>query len=186
MLTDREITEFLFLEDGDQRGDLALVFGNRYWRDPLAKGIELYKKGLVPKILFSGGVNDSTGEQEAENMYAEALKLGLPKEDLYLENQATSTLENVLFAKKLIEEKIGWDKVKTVCGVMVNAHARRALMTMKKHFPPNVVLKACPYVFSGLPVTKDNWPEFERARKLVERELNKIETYLAKGDIAVL
>jgi hypothetical protein len=93
----------------------------------------------------------------------------------------------VLFAKKLIEEKIGWDKIRTVCGVMVNVHARRALMTMRKHFPSNIILKACPYVYTKYEFADaENWPKFERARQVVESELKKIETYLAKGDIAVL
>lgn len=176
----------MFLEDKDQRGDLAVVFGIENWRDPLTKAVSLYREGLIPKLLFTGGINKKSSEPEAENMYEEALRLGLPKEDLYLENQATSTLENVLFANKLIEEKIGWDKISTVCGVMVNVHARRALMTMKKVFPPGTKLKACPYVYSGFPYPDkaEDWPKFERAVVIVNRELKKIETYLAKGDLA--
>ena len=105
-MTTDEISGYLFLEDKNQKGDLAIVFGIRDWRDPLEKAIELYKTKNVNKLLFTGGVNRGSMQHEALNMYEEALRLGIPKIDLLLEDKATNTLENVIFSKKLLEEKI--------------------------------------------------------------------------------
>ena len=65
---------------------------------------------------------------------------------------------------------------------MANAHARRVLMTLKKHMPKNMIFKACPYYYKRFGVTKENWMNSE-TRARVESELEKIKAYLAKGDI---
>lgn len=138
VMDDKEISDFLFLEDKEQSGDIAIAFGIKDWQNPLNKAMELYEKGSVNKILFTGGVNRVSGEQEAISMYEEAIKRGIQKEDLLLESGASNTLENVLFSKKVLEKTGELFKIKRICAVMANIHARRVLMTFKKHFPENL------------------------------------------------
>ena len=57
-MTDSEITKYIFLDDVEPKGDIAFVFGTwNAWKPSVEKAVELYKKGLVPKMIFSGGVN---------------------------------------------------------------------------------------------------------------------------------
>lgn len=183
-MTDKEISEFLFLEDQDQSGDIAIALGIKNWWNPLNKAIELYNSGAVKKILFTGGVNRASGEQEARSMYESAIEQGIPKDDLILEEKATNTLENVLFSKEVLE-KIGLLKdIKSVCAIMANIHARRVMMTFKKNFPSNIKVKACPYLYDPYNWTKETWTLDPIARRFVGKEVEKIDEYLKKGDLA--
>lgn len=55
--------------------------------------------------IVSGGKGDAHNLSEAQCMYNELTKLGIPAERIWLEDQATSTLENLEFSLKLIKEK---------------------------------------------------------------------------------
>lgn len=170
-MTDEEISNFLFLEDRDQIGDIAIALGIKNWWNPLNKAIKLYEPGSVKKILFTGGINRISGEYEAQSMYKEAVKRGLPEEDLLLEDGASNTLENVLFSKKVLEEKGLLKNIKSVCAIMANIHARRVMMTFKQNFPSDIKVKACPYLYDPHNWTKKSWVLDPIARKFVLREV---------------
>lgn len=186
-MTNKEITEYIFLNDPDQKGDVALVFGTwNAWKGSVEKAAELYKKGLVPKIIVSGGKNASTGIIEGDHMAHELIALGIKNEDILIENKSTNTLENVLFSLKVIDKEIGLKNIHTIVGVVKNFHARRSLMTLRKHIPTHIKLKAAAYDSEYYPFTKDTWTESEAGKNIVLGEVEKIKTYLAKGDIAEL
>ena len=106
-MINEEISNYIFLNDVDLKGDIAFVFGTDNARkNAVEKVVELYVKGLVPKIIFSGGVNVYSGVIEAEEMAKEAIKLGVPKKDILIENKSANTLENVLFSLKVIDTKL--------------------------------------------------------------------------------
>lgn len=183
-MTDQEISDYLFIEDQDQKGDIALVFGIRDWDNPLEKAIDLYLSKMVSKIIFTGGINRNSGEHEARNMYKEAIKRGIDEKDLLLEDEASNTLENVIFSRKILEDKNLFKNINIICAVMANIHARRALMTLKKNMPSNIIIKSCPYIYKRFGVTKENWMNTETGNRVVKKELDKINIYLKKGDIA--
>ncbi len=57
--------------------------------------------------IVSGGKGADEPMTEAQCMYDELLKLGIEPERIWMEDQATSTWENLHFALDLIEEKTG-------------------------------------------------------------------------------
>lgn len=57
--------------------------------------------------IVSGGQGDDEPMTEAESMQAELILLGIDPDRIWLEDQATSTLENLDFSMKLVEEKAG-------------------------------------------------------------------------------
>ena len=138
----------------------------------------------MPKILASGGVNRHTKEKEAERIQDELLKLGCREEDILIENTSTNSLENVLFSKKVLDEQIGLTNIKRIMAVVKHYHSRRALMTLKKHFPHSIDILPVPYDIYGF--TKNNWFTSEKEKEKVLGEWKKIQTYLKKGDIAKL
>jgi len=184
-MTDEGITKYIFLEDTDLKGDIAFVFGT--WnarKECVEKAVELYKKNLAPKIIFSGGVNIHSGIIEGEALTEEAIKLGVPRKNILIENKSSNTLENVLFSLKVIDKKIGLQNIHIITAVVKNYHARRALMTLRKHVPAHIKLKAAAYISEHYLFTKNNWAESKLGREKVLEEVDNIKKYLAKGDLA--
>ena len=182
-----EITDYIFLDDIEPKGDIAFVFGTwNAWKGSVEKAVEIYKKGLVPKIIFSGGLNKKYGIVEGEAMAKEAVKLGVPEKDVLAENESTNTLENVLFSIQVMDKEIGLQNIKIITAIVKNYHARRALMTLRKHIPAHIKLKAVPYYSEYYPFTKENWFETDIGKEKVMEEVEKIKIYLAKGDLAEL
>ena len=58
--------------------------------------------------IVSGGKGDDVNLSEAECMYNELVKMGIDPERIWMEDQATSTVENFQFSLALIEEKVGY------------------------------------------------------------------------------
>ena len=179
----KKITDYIFLESRPQKADLALVFGTRH-SEAIDGVFKLYKAGLVRKVLVSGGQNRVTGENEAKEMSQKLLALGVEKDDLILEDQSTNSLENVVFSRDLIDKILGFAKVKKIIAVVKHYHSRRALMTLKKHFPVSVELIPVSYDIYGF--TEVNWYDSEKGREKVLSEWEKIPKYLTKGDIEEL
>lgn len=182
-----ETTKYIFLDDEDVTGDIALVFGTWFaWQESVERAADLYRKGLVKKIIVSGGSNEHTGFVEGEEMGKELEKLGIPERDILVENRAMNTLENVLFSKDIIERKVGLENIKTIVAVVKNFHSRRALMTLKKHMPSHIRLKSSAYQSRYYDFNANDWYTSEQGRQKVQGELEKIQKYLKKGDIAEL
>lgn len=57
--------------------------------------------------IVSGGKGDGENLSEALCMYQELTEMGVPAERIWMEDQATSTRENLEFSMALIEEKTG-------------------------------------------------------------------------------
>ena len=67
----------------------------------------LYKRGIIKKILLTGGDGRLIGEKmnEADKARALLLELGVPESDILLENQSANTRENAVFTKTLLEKQ---------------------------------------------------------------------------------
>ncbi len=186
-MTNKEITDYIFLDDTDLKGDIAFVFGTwNAWKGSVEKAVGLYKNASVPKMIFSGGINEKSGVVEGEAMAEEAIKLGVIRSDVLIENRSTNTLENVLFSLEVIDKELGLQNIKVITAVVKNYHARRALMTLRKHIPPHIRLKAAAYTSDYYPFNAENWMESDLGKEKVFEEVEKIKIYLAKGDLAEL
>ena len=98
---------------------------------------DLYKKGLAPLILFTGKfgkfTKDVFDKSEAELFAEVAIQNGVPNSDILMEDMSTNTGENVLFSKKLLEEKDV--KVEKIIVVSKPYMERRAYATFAKQWP---------------------------------------------------
>jgi uncharacterized SAM-binding protein YcdF (DUF218 family) len=65
------------------------------------KAVELYRQGLAPRLIFSGGVGVNP-PSEAQVMRALAVELGVPSEACLLEEQSHSTAQNARFSAELL------------------------------------------------------------------------------------
>ena len=99
---------------GSNKPSIAVVLGAAVWSDNkpspslafrVDRAAELYKDGIVNKIQLTGG--NAPGElSEAEVSLEHILKKGIGRDDVWIEKNTTSTIEQVRFIKKeLIQEK---------------------------------------------------------------------------------
>jgi uncharacterized SAM-binding protein YcdF (DUF218 family) len=75
--------------------------------DRLIQTVELYRKGYIKKIIFTGGSGRILHPEMKEGSYVKRylLYMGIPKEDFLVESESQNTRENATLTKKLLEEK---------------------------------------------------------------------------------
>lgn len=93
--------------------DVGIILGASMWgdhpspglRERLEHGLKLYKEGMYDYIIVTGGL-DAPGLKytEAEGMRNYLVEEGVPERDIFLENEATSTYENLLFSQRIMKE----------------------------------------------------------------------------------
>jgi uncharacterized SAM-binding protein YcdF (DUF218 family) len=73
--------------------------------DRVIHTVQLYKKGLIEKILISGGSGAivTIDEPEADKFKNAMLLMGVPEEDIILENQTRNTGESAIEVGRMIE-----------------------------------------------------------------------------------
>ena len=92
------------------------------------KAAELYRQGYAEKILVSGGVTVVGMKSEAESAKKTLLHMGVPNEDILLEERAQNTWENFLYAKPILQEN-GFSSVLVVTS---DYHLLRCMYTARK------------------------------------------------------
>lgn len=98
----------------------------------LVDAIVLYKKGIIKKILISGGDGRLVGTSvnEADMTLHHLLSLGIPSSDILIENKSRNTHENASFTQILLQQR-GLDT--SPCLLITSAsHMRRSLACFKK------------------------------------------------------
>ncbi|MDD7986599.1 YdcF family protein [Lentisphaera marina] len=116
--------------------DCILVLGSNDLR-VAEYAAELYFKGYVNKIIFSGAQGRLTTGQfkqtEAETFAEIAIAKGVPKDCIFLEKEATNTGENLQFTRSLIEKHNL--VIKSAILVQKPYMERRTYATAKKQWP---------------------------------------------------
>ena len=164
------------------QADFIFVTGTQL-PDPIPLAIECYKQGIAPYIVLTGGDNRHTGVNEANQHGALLLSADIPEDAIILENRSTNTLENVIFAKALMAEKIALDQIRSILLIAKWMHSRRALMTLKRHLPEGIHYYCQTYNPQG--ITPENWSVSDLPQVAsVQKNIDGIKYYLAKGDIA--
>lgn len=161
--------------------DLAFVFGTRLLT-PAQIALDLYRQQRASYLVLTGGNNRHTGQNEANAYYSLLTRMGIPPDKIILENCSTNTFENVTFALPLIEQTLPLASVNSVLAICKWMHSRRALMTLKRHFPTGIRYYAYTYEPEG--ITHENWhldPSNETANVLKNWE--RIPQYLEWGHI---
>ena len=102
------IWDYLGMHQEPVKTDVIVGFGN-FNTDIARRAAELYHQGYAPKVLFTGGLGRNTEgllpEPEAVRFARVAMECGVPEQDILLEDRSTNTAENILFTRKLLEER---------------------------------------------------------------------------------
>lgn len=100
--------DYLKLGQEPQKADCIVGFGN-FNTNIARRSAQLYLDGFAPKILFTGGLGRNTEgllpEPEAVRFARVAREMGVPEEDILMEDRSTNTAENILFTRQMLQER---------------------------------------------------------------------------------
>jgi len=93
-------------------------------------GLRLYRRGLAPLVVLSGGDASRTGRLgEAEAMAAVAAELGFPPDILVLEMSSMRTAENAARAAEMLRPR----GIRRILLVTTPLHTRRSVLAFQRH-----------------------------------------------------
>lgn len=100
--------------------------------DRVTHTIQLYKLGLIEKILVSGGTGRllKTDEPEADKYKAVLVMAGIPERDIWLENETRNTYESAVAVRKLLDSL--HYRVEDCLLITSAFHMRRSLACYRK------------------------------------------------------
>ena len=184
-LTEELIDRLLFegIEDTGENADCIIVLGSikaTKYRVPVA--VEAYRSGRAKKILLCGGAFRDFPEgrlKEAEHMRRGVLELGVPEQDIILEETSENTVENILCSLVELQRAFWLNKVKSVLLVTASYHMRRSLAIAKYLFPPHIEVHACPAEDNN--TTRANWRNSELGIQRAKGEALNIVQYVKNG-----
>lgn len=198
---------FAGIYDNELPSEYAICFGTSRKIEMVArveKAVELYQKGRIKKVLFTGGKNgissaknNQTPEEinkdnldisyiindelaEAERMQKYGIELGIPKEDIIIDcesNNSNETLQNLFKFIKLKDN----DNIIVITSAY---HLKRCLASSKKYIPLNLtytLIAAETGYFE-----KDNYRETKLGRELLNFEANHLVRLARENKIADL
>jgi uncharacterized SAM-binding protein YcdF (DUF218 family) len=176
----KKIWDYHHLNQKLEKADGILVLGSHDLR-VAERGAELFLNGYAPLIIFSGGLGNLTKniwlKPEADIFADVALKMGVLKDKILIENQSTNTGENILFTKKMLAEKnINPNRLIIVQKPYME---RRAYATFKKLWPKKECIVTSPQI------SFDNYPNKEISEddviNIMVGDLQRIKIYPEKG-----
>lgn len=122
--------------------------------DRIWQAVRLYKNRKVKKILICGdsGTLTDYGLDEAKQLKAFLIEIGLPEEDIWIETESVNTHENAEFGARILKEHPEFSRYLLVTSA---SHMRRSLACFE-----NEGIHCTP--FSVDHYTGNRWFSFER------------------------
>ncbi|MBP3779059.1 MAG: YdcF family protein [Prevotella sp.] len=179
MITDREIIMAIVDNDCLAPSDaIILLEGDGFHR--FRKAVDLYKKGMGKKIVFSGAiVQKEYGSYPFEEVKPFILNAGVPEEDLIHEDKSLQTQQQAVEVVKMAMDR-GWKRLALVAS---HEHQYRAYLT----FLRQVLDLKSGIILYNAPVRNLEWfvdsgwgMRFDRLKAEIER----IEKYSEFGHLA--
>ena len=179
MITEREIILAIVDNDCLTKSDAAILLeGDGFNR--FQKAVDLYNKGQVSKIVFSGNIIDRDyGSYPFEEVRPFILNGGVAEEDLIHEDKSQHTRQQAVEIVKMAMER-GWKKLALVAS---HEHQYRAYLT----FLREVLDTKSGLILYNTPVRNLNWFVDNGWGKRYDRllgEFERIEKYSALGHLA--
>ena len=143
------IWDYHHLDQKLDKADASWVLGSSDTRIA-EKAAELYLEGWAPLMIFSGGRGRMTkdmeqfSEGEANVFAGVAVEKGVPKDKIVIEDKSTNTGENIIYTKKLLNDRS--IRVKKLMVVQKPYMERRAYAAIKKQWPEIDILVTSPQI----------------------------------------
>ncbi|MEI6741982.1 MAG: YdcF family protein [bacterium] len=144
---------YLSPQDNVDKADAIVVVSGGQTISRAEKGIDLYKQGYAPKIIFSGAALDD-GPSNAFAMRDQALASGVPAGNIYIDEKSQNTYENAVNSKAILQS-LAASKIILVTSPY---HQRRANQTFE-----SVLGKG--YQVLGVSAFDDRWSKSQWWRR---------------------
>lgn len=100
--------DYMCLHQKIEKADCIVGFGC-YNEDVARRAAQLWLDGYAPCILFTGALGRNTKfmwtDSEARRFARVAMAEGVPEEAILIEERATNSGENLIYARKLLQER---------------------------------------------------------------------------------
>lgn len=129
--------------------------------------------------MMCGGVTGTTPGHtvsEADHMSLAAIALGVPDEDILVENTSENTIENILCAMLELQRAMWLNRVHRVLLVTAAFHMRRSLHLARYFFPKHIEICPCPADDNGR--FSMHWQKDEETMALVMHEARNLIEYV--------
>ncbi len=144
---------YLSPQDNVDKADAIVVVSGGQTTSRAEKGIDLYKQGYAPKIIFSGASLDD-GPSNAFAMRDQALASGVPASNIYIDEKSQNTYENAVNSKAILQS-IAASKIILVTSPY---HQRRANQTFESVLGKD-------YQLIGVSAFDDRWSKSQWWRR---------------------
>ena len=132
----KRIWDYHHLNHKLEKSDYILVLGSHDLR-VAERGAQLFLNGFASILIFSGGLGNLTkgiwNEAEADKFARIAVKMGVPKEKILIENKSENTGENIRFSYEML--KRNGISPKKIILVQKPYMERRTYATFVKQWP---------------------------------------------------
>lgn len=183
-ITDKIVDKVLYegLDYKNEKIDIAIVLGSskaHMYRLPYA--LDAYKKGLISKIIVSGGrkIDILADMSEGEFLKVKAIEEGVKEEDIVVEDKARTTLENLEYSLQIIKENNMLVDNLVIAIVTSSFHIRRSVMLAKRVF--NDTVHVIPMPGEDNSTRRTTWFTNERGRARAVGEVKKLMEYVQRG-----
>lgn len=185
-LSDEQLTSLVYGEARMLEGnaDVALLLGGAtdVIEQRTLSAFKLWREGRVKYICPTGGVmwDTHSGKQsECDIMTGLLLDGGVPEDRIIRENEAQTTIENMIYGTLRIQREVRFDHVKSIVVVTSNSHLRRSKI-LGELFLPRSVSVSC--YTAQLPI-KEEWTKNDLFRKRVLTEARLLLSLYNGGQI---
>lgn len=165
-----------------EKADCIIVSGSHDTR-VAERAAELFLNGYADLIVFSGGLGRTTegnwSKSEAEIFAEVAMRKGVPKDKILIEDKSTNSGENIQFSYKLLKTK---KKLPEKVILLQKPYAeRRTYTTFMKQWPgkkPKVIVSSPKIKFEEYPNEKIS---FDEMVNIIVSDTQRIKLYAKKG-----
>lgn len=103
----KKLWNYHYLDQNIQKADCIVALGNSDIRTA-QKAAELFNQGFGEILVVTGGFGRLTAgnfkSPEAHIFAEEAVRLGVPRDKILIEDKSTNTFDNIRFTKKILSE----------------------------------------------------------------------------------
>ena len=175
-LSAEQITKIVYgdWKDNNSSAQVALLLGGitDVCRERAEAAAALWHAGRVPFIIPTGGVKRETpfGEiTEAELLRRHLLELGVPEDRILMEEQATTTIENMIYGALVIEKNFRFYNIHSVMIVTSAMHLNRAVRLGRNYLPSSVTVSG--YCIAQRETDAQHWHQSAQQRERAEKEV---------------
>jgi hypothetical protein len=179
-----EITAFVDIEAPPTGPAAYFVFGTNQTL-PAGLVADRYHQGLASLIIVTGGTNRHNGIVEGHVLRDLLIERGVPENVMRVEAESADTWQNVQNSATFLDEAVQLDLPVTAVSKWYHRRAIQILATVHPKAAPLHGLSYEP-VCSGVPITRDNWPEHPDGRRRVIREWQETRRRITDGGFVPL